>query len=373
MMRAFVIFAVALTIAGSASADAHDQVDFQRQILPIFQEHCVKCHGQAKPEGRMSLHTADGLQAKWNADKHLLVPGDPEHSELYERITLPADSPKRMPKGADPLPQEKIDRIAAWIRQGAVFAAAEVDSTAAADLHSNDDSQIEQPQLPQVAAAPPEAIARLIAAGARVTPLYDGSSLLDVSFAGRGEPATDADVALLADVAEQVYSLNLASAQVTAAGLSPLESLANLATLHLEMSSVTNDGLPHIAPLERLQYLNLYRTGVTDDGLAHLAGLARLRKLYLWQTQVSYEAAMALEGQIPGLAVNLGYDHPVVARKRLSESLAAATNQLKEATTEAEQAKHQLERAQHELETITARVAELEKQLKALDGPADGS
>jgi septal ring factor EnvC (AmiA/AmiB activator) len=62
-----------------------------------------------------------------------------------------------------------------------------------------------------------------------------------------------------------------------------------------------------------------------------------------------------------------------VARKRLSESLAAATNQLKEATTEAEQAKHQLERAQHELETITARVAELEKQLKALDGPADGS
>ena len=373
MMRAAVILIIALACAPWARAAADDKVDFNKQILPIFDEHCVKCHGEVKPQGRMSLHTAEALKEKWQADEHLLVPGDPEQSELYERLTLPADSPKRMPKQADPLPKEKIELIAAWIRQGAVLPVAAASSPASDVAEpAEDETPVAEPALPQVAAAPPEAIERL-AAAARVTQLYAGSSLLDVSFAGRGEPATDADVALLADVAAQVYSLNLAHAELTAGGWSPLASLTNLATLHLEMSSVTNDGLAHVARLEQLQYLNLYGTAITDDGLAHLAGLTQLRKLYLWQTKVSYDAAMALEGKIPGLAVSLGFDHPVVVKERLTASLTAAKDQLKDATTEAEKAKHQLQRAQEELKTITGRVSELEKQLQTLDGPADGS
>jgi hypothetical protein len=143
--------------------------------------------------------------------------------------------------------------------------------------------------------------------------------------------------------------------------------------LHLETSSVTNDGLAHVAALAQLEYLNLYGTAITDDGLAHLAGLKRLRKLYLWQTKVSYDAAMALEVGIPGLSVNLGYDHPVVAKKRLTEELAAAKKQVEDAKAAADKAQQQLERAQKDVEAAAARTAEVEKQLKALDGQADGS
>jgi predicted nucleic acid-binding Zn-ribbon protein len=82
---------------------------------------------------------------------------------------------------------------------------------------------------------------------------------------------------------------------------------------------------------------------------------------------------MALEGKIPGLTVNLGYNHPVVAKMRLAEQLTAAKKQLENASADEAKAKQRLERAQKEIEMLHARVAEIEKQLQALDGTADGS
>ena len=137
-------------------------------------------------------------------------------------------------------------------------------------------------------------------------PLFADSTLLTVSFAHRSEPAGDAEIALLAGVAEQCYGLNLADSKPTDAGLAPLEGLKNLAELHLERSAVTDAGLAHIKGLSNLQYLNLFGTGITDAGVPNLKGLKNLRKLYLWQTKVNYDPAMGLEKDIPGLMVNLG-------------------------------------------------------------------
>jgi hypothetical protein len=118
-----------------------------------------------------------------------------------------------------------------------------------------------------------------------------------------------------------VYALNLAESKSTDGGLAPLAALKNLSALHLERSAVTDAGLAHVSGLANLQYLNLYGTAITDEGLKHLAGLKHLQRLYLWQTKASYDAAMAMEKEIPGLMVNLGYDHPVVMKMRLTKDL----------------------------------------------------
>jgi len=47
------------------------------------------------------------VQDKWNVVKDLFVVGDPDKSKLYQRLVLPTDNPKRMPKGADPLSKEQ--------------------------------------------------------------------------------------------------------------------------------------------------------------------------------------------------------------------------------------------------------------------------
>jgi mono/diheme cytochrome c family protein len=357
----------ALVVTGTAAARADDKIDFTKQIEPIFAEHCTKCHGADKAQGRLRLNTAAGIQEKLAADPKVIVAGKPEESELYERITLPDKNRKRMPRMADPLPKEAIELIGNWIKQGAIL------STTAAAVSPADApaKAAEEPALPEVAPAAKEAIDKLTAANVQVIPLFGGSSLLQVSFAHRDEPAGDAEVALLHGVADQVYALDLTGAKASDAGLAPLAELKNLSTLHLERSSVTDEGLAHLAHLSRLQYLNLYGTAITDAGLKHLAGLKQLRRLYLWQTQASYDAAMALEKDTPGLIVNLGYNHPVVAKMRLTREMEVAKKQAEEAKAEVTKIEQQLEAAKKNIEASDARVAEIEKQLKALEPPAE--
>jgi hypothetical protein len=377
MLRVLFFAMAALLSLGAGNSWAQDKIDFAKQIQPIFAENCVKCHGEKMASGKMRLHTAAGLKEKWDADKELIVAGDPEKSELYQRLVLPAEDKKRMPRMADPLPKETIELIANWIKQGAVLPdvaaapAAEPTTPAAEKADEAPAEKPKEPELPEVSAAPQEAIDKLTAAGAQVLPLFADSSLLQVSFAHRGEPAGDAELALLAGVADQVYALNLADCKATDGGWSSLAVLKNLATLHLERSSVTDAGLAHLAGLSNLQYLNLYGTGITDEGLKHLAGLKHLQRLYLWQTKASYDAAMAMEKDIPGLIVNLGYDHPVVAKMRLTKELEQVKKQAEDAKSEQAKAEQVLEGAKKNAEAVNARLSDIEKQLKELEPPGE--
>lgn len=379
MNRFLLIAGVSIVFVTASALHAEDKVDFEKQILPIFMEHCASCHGAEKASGKLRLNTAASILEKWEVDENLIVVGDPEKSELYARLVLPADSKKRMPKDADPLPKEKIDLIGAWIKQGADLAS--VTPTAepappAKDEMPADETPADEAKpapskplpLPEVGAAPQQAIDKIASAGATVLPLYAESNLLQVSFPGRSKPIGDAEIALLAGAAEQIHTLNLANAQVSAAGLAPLALLKNLSVLHLERSNITDEALAHLSGLDRLEYLNLYGTAITDAGLNNLSGLSHLKKLYLWQTKASYDVAMALEKDIPGLTVNLGYDHPVVAKMRLTQELDVVKKQAEEAKNAEEKARQQHEATKQQLEATNARLAELEKQLKELEG-----
>jgi len=375
MFRLALTISVSLFLSTFASSRAAD-VDFETQIKPIFLEHCSSCHGEKKRLGKLQLHTPESIQKRAAADEHLLIAGKPEESELYQRLVLPADHKKRMPKKADPLAKEKIDLIRLWIEQGASLPVATLLEEPAPKEEPNEEKPVEKPKrerlpLPEVASADAAAIEKLHSAGAQVMSLYADSPLLQVSFALRSSPAGDADVAVMAAVAEQIYSLNLAGSQASDEGLAVLAKLKNLAKLHLENSATTDDGLTHVAGLERLEYLNLYGTGITDVGIAKLVGLKHLEKLYLWKTKVSYEAAMDLEKQIPELIVELGYDHPVIARKRLTKQLEQAKVQVEEATANAEQVKQELERAKKSDEAAKKRLEEIQKEFDSLDGDSE--
>jgi hypothetical protein len=371
----FLSAAVLMIAANNVSAD--DKVDFAKQIQPILSESCGKCHGEKKASAKLRLDSAANIKAKWDGQKDLIVAGEPDKSELYKRITLPAADKKRMPKGGDPLAQDKIDLIAKWIKEGAVLPVAAAvaaiapakppTADAAAAAPKKEEKPIEIP-LPKVVPAPKEAIDKLTAAGAQVMPLFADSSLLTVSFAHRPEPAGDAEIALVSGVAEQCYGLNLADSKPTDAGLAPLEGLKNLAELHLERSAVTDAGLAHIKGVASLQYLNLFGTGITDAGIPNLKGLKNLRKLYLWQTKVGYDPAMELEKEIPGLMVNLGYNHPVVMKMRLTKELEATKKQVEEAKADEAKAQQALDSAKKNSEAVNARVTDIEKQLKEAEG-----
>ena len=326
-----------------------DDVEFTTQVEPILERHCYKCHGDEKEEGGLQLHTAEAIE-----DSGVVFEGEVDESDIYLRLVLPPDDEEFMPKGADPLPAHEADIVRRWILAGASFG----DDVA---TESEEDSEEDV----GVAPAPPEAVAKLAEAGALVMPLAQGDNHLSVGFAGRASELGDADVALIAGVAEQLVWLDLARTKVTDAGLAPLAEIKNLTRLHLENTGISDAALAHLAGLEKLNYLNLYGTQVSDAGLAHLKGLKNLQKLYLWQTKVSYEAAQKLQEAIGGLEVNLGHDHPDVRRAELARRIERAQK-----TKEAAAAREEAARA--EKEAATAQEAAAQKELEAINAQTPG-
>lgn len=90
---------------------------YDTDVRPIFQEHCVRCHGPQKQRGLLRL---DSRQAVLDGGKSgpAVRAGDSAHSRLYRAVTDP-DPATRMPQKAPPLPADLVDRIRTWIDQGA--------------------------------------------------------------------------------------------------------------------------------------------------------------------------------------------------------------------------------------------------------------
>ncbi|GBD07839.1 hypothetical protein HRbin22_00065 [Candidatus Thermoflexus japonica] len=88
-------------------------VSFERDIRPIFARACVRCHGGA---AGLWLDRYDRVMAG-SARGSVVIPGNPEASELYRRIT--GRSQPAMPLGGPPLSPEEIERIRQWIAAGA--------------------------------------------------------------------------------------------------------------------------------------------------------------------------------------------------------------------------------------------------------------
>ncbi|QDV82418.1 PSD1 and planctomycete cytochrome C domain-containing protein [Stieleria magnilauensis] len=88
-------------------------VDFNRDVRPIFNQHCVACHGGVKQAGGLSFVYADSVLA-------VIDPGSSEDSYLMERVLLPADEEEHMPPSdhGRSLNAAEIDILKRWIDGG---------------------------------------------------------------------------------------------------------------------------------------------------------------------------------------------------------------------------------------------------------------
>lgn len=94
------------------------RIDFNAEIRPIFNEHCVSCHGGVKQSGGFGLVFRENALKETDNGKLGIAPGDPQNSELYQRI-IHHDIDERMPLEEEALPKEDIEKIKKWIEQGA--------------------------------------------------------------------------------------------------------------------------------------------------------------------------------------------------------------------------------------------------------------
>ena len=92
------------------------RVDFRRDILPIFQSHCFRCHGPNEQEGDLRLD--DKRKVFGSGSGHLINVDNVEASRLYRRVAGLGDE-DQMPIDDDPLSAEEIELIRRWIDEGA--------------------------------------------------------------------------------------------------------------------------------------------------------------------------------------------------------------------------------------------------------------
>ncbi|NND31056.1 MAG: hypothetical protein HKN76_00605 [Saprospiraceae bacterium] len=102
--------------SGTALCDS-SIVYFEQQILPIFVGNCALsgCHDAASAQEGIVLESYSNLAEH----KDLIVPYDPDKSELFEKITEDDLSDRMPPSPRDALTQQQIYLIKKWIEQGA--------------------------------------------------------------------------------------------------------------------------------------------------------------------------------------------------------------------------------------------------------------
>ncbi|MCC6153271.1 MAG: hypothetical protein IT367_05905, partial [Candidatus Hydrogenedentes bacterium] len=293
-------------------AAATGNVDFAKDIYPIFVATCVKCHGAEKQKGELRLDTLDGIKAG-GENGVIFVAGKPGESSLCVLISKPKGDPDIMPANGDPLTPEQIALVAKWIEQGAVLPETLPDAAAlttpapvsspaaAAGSEAEAEAQLLAKLSDGVQPAAPETIEPVKQIGGLAMPLDLKSPLLSVNLQYGGDKVNDEALAKLVALAPQVTWLNLAGTKVTDAGLAQVASLTKLTRLHLERTEVTDAGIANLAALANLQYLNVYGTKVSDASIDALQKMASLKKLYVWNSQITKEGAEKLKTARPDL------------------------------------------------------------------------
>lgn len=125
---AFVCALAALSTAAFAEIDVSKLppastktgLTFEKDIKPLFEKSCFKCHGPEKQKGKLRVDSLEAILKGGESGK-LFEGKDSAKSSLVHSISG-LDEDSAMPpkgKGVDPLTKEQQGLVRAWIDQGA--------------------------------------------------------------------------------------------------------------------------------------------------------------------------------------------------------------------------------------------------------------
>src|ERR1019366_5144952 len=103
---------------------ASGSVVFDRDIRPILEQSCLRCHGPEKPKSHFRLTTREWALKGGVNNNDDIVPGDSAHSRLIQYVSwLVPDMEMPPPGKAPPVTSTQIGLLRAWIDQGANWTA----------------------------------------------------------------------------------------------------------------------------------------------------------------------------------------------------------------------------------------------------------
>ncbi|MEO6966224.1 MAG: c-type cytochrome domain-containing protein [Acidobacteriaceae bacterium] len=254
---------------------------YAEHIDPIFDANCVACHDAAKTKGDLRLD-AFNLLMEGGQEGAVIVPGHPERSILFQRITLPHGDKKAMPaEDKPPLKPEEITWIKAWIAQGASPSVPSLAGIVAPKAYR----EIALPQVGDYSGMLAQISQIDASQGVKLVPvsrkLGDGLILNTVNVAAT---FNDAQLAQFEKFAPYIVEVYLGRTKVSDKCFDTLKTFTHLRSLNLEETAVTGQGVGKLAGLSQLTYLNLSGTKVTQANLAPALAMRNLHHLYFYNT-----------------------------------------------------------------------------------------
>src|SRR5688572_16235638 len=104
-----------------AAATRDSQVDFEKEILPIFRRNCLACHSATEAQSDLILESPQTI-LKGGAEGPSVVPGKGSESRLLllaSKQKEPHMPPEDNDVKAKPLTPQELGLIKLWIDQGA--------------------------------------------------------------------------------------------------------------------------------------------------------------------------------------------------------------------------------------------------------------
>jgi len=100
-------------------ASPKKDLTYAKDIKPLFEKSCFKCHGTEKQKGKLRLDSLEAVK-KGGEDGEVIVVGKSEKSSLVHAIAALDPDMTMPPEGkGDPLTKEQVGLVRAWIDQGA--------------------------------------------------------------------------------------------------------------------------------------------------------------------------------------------------------------------------------------------------------------
>lgn len=125
--------ALAIDVSKLPPASTRKDLTYEKDIKPILEASCAKCHGEKKPKGGLRVDNLEAL-LKGGEEGKVVEAGNAVKSSLLIAVSqLDPDlsmppKPKKRPAGAPeapggpppkPLTPEQVGLVRAWIDQGA--------------------------------------------------------------------------------------------------------------------------------------------------------------------------------------------------------------------------------------------------------------
>ena len=296
---------------------AQAKTDFKKDILPLLESRCLKCHKAAHEEnGKMQKPKGDiRLDAAWsislgNKDVIPVKPKDIAHSAIINVVTLPRDDDKAMPpegKG-DPLTPAEVLKLKTWITEGADF------DGWTGNLSGKPADTVKAPPAPLIereheklyknltaGLQPPAAdvLKKLQAGGPQIAPLMTGSPLLRVDFLKAVNQCDDNTLAALTPIKNNIAQLDLARTRITDASCKNIAQMPRLTHLDLRQTKITNAAIAQLSTLKNLVSLNLYGTEITDEAVPSLSAIKTLKYITVFECKMTEAGVSQLETALP--------------------------------------------------------------------------